>query len=125
MTRETGEETRRGEGLARKLQTVNNMELFFVLFAAFVSLRTITNWELCLFFPAFLSPWEGMKCRGRRERRKGNGSQGREGLKRPGFGHGDGHGDGDGDDDGDGDGVMFINHRLIVRREAEGLSLRL
>ena len=58
-----------------------------------------------------------MKCLGRREKRKGNGSQGREGLKRPGFGHGDG--------DGDGDGVMFINHRLIVRREAEGLSLRL
>ena len=71
------------------------------------------------FFTAFLSPWEGMKCQGRRERRKGNGSQGREGLKRPGFGHGDGDGDGDGD------GVIFINHRLIVRREAEGLSLRL
>ena len=70
-----------------------------------------------------VSPWEGKICLGRRERRKGNGSQGREDLKTPGF---------------DGDVIDIelmmvnseykycdINDRLVVGREAEGLSLRL
>ena len=43
-----------------------------------------------------VSPWEGKICLGRREKRKGNGSQGREGLKTPVCGHYD---DGSGDDD--------------------------
>ena len=59
---------------------IRRLPCLFYLFLAFVCC-------ICLIFGLSVSPWEGKICLGRRGRRKGNGSQGREGLKTPGWGH--------------------------------------